>query len=58
MIVKELYAVCDYCRKRVLLQECNSISTRTFTWIRNNLHWTIGRNGKFVCNDCKRKYIL
>lgn len=52
MIEKLYFSVCDYCGKRFLLKECHSISTNTISYIRNKLHWTVKRNGKFVCNEC------
>lgn len=56
MISKEYFSVCDFCGKRVPLKECYSISTKTFSYIRNKLHWIVKRNGKFVCNECRGDY--
>lgn len=55
MFIRELYAKCDVCGKRLLLPECNSISTDSKTLLRNKYFWTITRKGKFICFDCKRK---
>lgn len=58
MFLRLLYAECDICGKRVLLKECNSISTSSVTFLRKFYKWMVCRNGRFVCDDCQKKEIF
>lgn len=58
MFIRLLFAECDVCGKRILLKECNSISTSSVKLLRNFYKWLVCRNGRFVCDECRCKTIF